>query len=49
MTYKFANPDIQDDYEERAAIIEFDAKTPRIAAEKLAYLEIVEKYEGKIL
>lgn len=36
------DPDRIDAYEERAAILEFDAHLPRAEAERLAHLEVFE-------
>ena len=39
------NQDFQDAYEERAAIMEFDAKMPRKTAEEMAYKDMMKQWE----
>lgn len=40
-------PDEREEFEERAAIMEFDGKMPRRDAEQLAYEIIKKKRDGK--
>ena len=41
---KELDADLREDFEERAAIIEFDAKLPRAHAECLALLDVIRRY-----
>ena len=41
---QFEDEGIQEAFEERAAILEFEAGLSRVRAERLAFLEIIEKY-----
>ena len=40
MAHTFENPDLQDMYEERAAILEFGAGVERHVAEEMAYYAV---------
>lgn len=41
--------DLQEDFEERAAIVEFDANVPRPLAECLALLDVLRRHPGALL
>lgn len=43
------DPDLREDYEERAGIMEFDANQPRELAECLALLEVLRRHPGALL
>ena len=43
------HPDLREDYEERAGIIEFDAAQPRELAEALAMLDVLRRHPAGLL